>query len=86
MAYASNPEKAPTEALAVKNSATRVRDSLGMYHLKMSRMAPGKKPALKDREQDKWNLKVEGQHTRKSPIELNKPPALQNFEQSRGKS
>lgn len=50
MANASNPEKAPAEALAVKNSATRVCDSFGMYHLEMSRMAPGKKPALEERE------------------------------------
>jgi hypothetical protein len=46
---ASKPEKAPAIALAVKKIAMRVWLSPGRYHLEMSRIAPGKNPALVSR-------------------------------------
>jgi hypothetical protein len=46
---ANKPEKAPAIALAVKKIAMRVWLSPGRYHFEMSRMAPGKKPALSSR-------------------------------------
>jgi hypothetical protein len=48
MPNASKPEKAPAIALAVKNTAIRVWLSCGMYHRLMSKIAPGKKPALEE--------------------------------------
>ena len=45
----NKPEKAPAIALAVKKIAMRVWLSLGRYHLEMSRIAPGKNPALVSR-------------------------------------
>lgn len=46
---ANKPEKAPAIALAVKKIAMRVWLSPGRYHFEMSKMAPGKKPALSNR-------------------------------------
>lgn len=43
---ASNPEKAPAIALAVKKMAILVWLSCGIYHFEISKIAPGKKPAL----------------------------------------
>jgi hypothetical protein len=46
---ANKPEKAPAIALAVKKIAMRVWLSPGRYHFEMSKIAPGKKPALSSR-------------------------------------